>query len=137
MKTMLTLLTLVALLGASFVMGQLSPTPPPGVVRPGSDNNDPPAVATWKQCQPRAERFPTAVYNVCLVQITALWLGIDAAEDTKDGRSICFPRLSGGDGMWVLWSAFGRYVEANPKNLDNHIGRIAYRAFLEAYPCKK
>src|SRR4030095_9193498 len=130
MKTMLTLLTLVALLGASFVMGQRSPTPPPGGVRPGSDNNDPPAINFVRLC----ESASSPQYGNCMFEIAGLYQGIDASEDTKDNRSICFPK---GLQPNELGKIFSKYVAANPKKVDKHIGHVAYQAFLEAYPCKK
>jgi len=133
MKTMLTLLTLVALLGASFVMGQRSPTPPPGVVRPGSEpNNEPPAINFVRLC----ESGSSQQYALCIYEIAGLYAGIDASEDTKDNRSICFPK---GQPLQPneLVKNFSKYVAANPKKLDKHIGHVAYQAFLEAYPCKK
>jgi len=131
MKTMLTLLTLVAFLGASFVMGQRSRTPPPGSVRPGSDNNDLPAISFVRMC----ESASSGEYGNCMFGIAGLQAGIDASEDTKDSRSICFPKAPLQPNELV--KIFSKYVAANPEKLNKHLGHVAYQAFLEAYPCKK
>ena len=74
-----------------------------------------------------------AYYSLCQGYLSGIQFGIDAA-DTKSGtREICFPQLPLVNPVEI----FVKYVERNPSKLNQHVGHVAYAAFLEAYPCKK
>jgi hypothetical protein len=58
------------------------------------------------------------------------WQGAAASSGS---REICFPQLPLVNPVEI----FIKYVERNPSRLNQHVGHVAYAAFLEAYPCKK
>ena len=126
MKFTPVLVMLAILLGASFVMGQRARTP-----TERSPNTDSSAVNLVKTC----ESFVPDYYAMCAGWMAGLMQGIDASESLKDTRSICFPQ--GFIQQEELRKIFSKYVAANPKKLDMHVGHVAYQAFLEAFPCKK
>jgi hypothetical protein len=130
-----TTLMLAMLIVASLTLGQDGQTrsrqPPPV-------NNDSRAASLVGTCE-----IPGSVpeyYSMCAGWMNGLMLGIDASESLKDNRSICFPVRSPNEPtvhQEDLRKIFAKYVAANPKKLDVHIGSVAYQAFLEAFPCKK
>ena len=133
LKRMLTL-TLVMLLPALNMMAQFGGQAPRfggGNTDPAVPNSDPAAINLLRNCDSARQSA-----RVCDEVPTGAMLGIDASEDVKDVRSICFKQNAYPSNADLL-KVFREYVRSHPNKLNGHIGHVAYRAFLEAYPCKK
>jgi hypothetical protein len=126
----------VVLLGETLAFGQTGfPRPQIGFQPPQYVRTPPEAMGAVLLAR-TCESGPGAEFGQCMRTMMGLWLGIDASESLKDNRSICFPPLANYP-IDDIRKAFIKYVAANPKKVDDHLGHVAYRAFLEAYPCKK
>jgi hypothetical protein len=104
--------------------------------QPPPVNNDSRAESLVRTCSSSVQDY----YAMCAGWMDGLMLGIDASESLKETRSICFPIRSANEPLVHqedLRKIFGKFVAANPKKLDVHIGHVAFQAFLEAFPCKK
>jgi hypothetical protein len=94
-------------------------------------NTDPAAVNLVKQCQSTVGDY----FSLCAGYLSGIAFGIDATSSRKELRDICFPVFP--LPLNTNIEIFTKYVERNPDKLNQHLGHVAYAAYLEAYPCKK
>jgi hypothetical protein len=125
MKPIPSLLVFTLIVGTSLAIGQRTRTVTPPT------NTDPAAVNLVKQCQSTVGDY----FSLCAGYLSGIAFGIDATSSRREMREICFPVFP--LPLITNIEVFTKYVERNPDKLNQHLGYVAYAAYLEAYPCKK
>ena len=118
----LSLLVVILILGTSLSAQRFSSSNPPV-------NTDGPAANLVKTCQSTVGDY----FAQCEGFLSGIVFGIDAANSNSETREICFPGMP--PELRRSIDVFASYVERHPDDLNQHIGHVAYAAFLEAFPC--